>query len=496
MGRTTASISIAAGFLLAATTVTATSAATEPLVTEPRMVGDVGAGKLYVEDAVAVGDDFAFLGTHGRERLSLRWFDAEKERERRLRVVWSGEMPRELAAARGGIIFTGFRERHGTEPWRSDGTRAGTRLIREIHPGRQPMLCASTTVDCGTFPAGSDPQSFVTIGRTTFFAASDPSHGRELWRTDGTRAGTRMVMDIWPGSEPSIDSYTESLVGSRRHLYFVADDGVHGRELWRTHGTRASTRLVRDIGPGDSVPWWGAAPVVAGDYLYFTAEREDEGLELWRTDGSRKRTQLVRDIWPGPRSSAPGDLTAAGDTLYFTAEDPEHGRELWRTDGSRKGTELVTDLSPGRASPTFGELTALKDALYVTAWDPSDELEATGDLWRVADTEAGIEPVSLGDDDPVAVARRWSEYPTAATYDDRLYLTADDGFHGNEVWVIDGSSGSSALVADIRPGPRGSRPEWLTVAADVLYLTAADGVHGRQLWALPLADVAQGQAIR
>ena len=480
MRRIGLSISIVVSLLLASTGV----AATEPLIAEPRMVGDLEAGKLYVEDATVVGDDFAFLGTHGRERLSLRWFDADRERERRLRVVWSGEMPRELATARGGVIFTGYREAQGTEPWGSDGTRAGTKLIREIHTGQQSGKCVPRT-PCGTFPAGSDPQSFVAIGRTTYFAANHPSYGRELWRTNGTRAGTRLVRDIRPGPKSSLAFAEDSFVEFRGQLYFVADDGQHGSELWRTDGTRKGTRMVRDIGPGWSVAWW-ATPVVAGEHLYFTAEREDEGLELWRTDGTRAGTRLIRDIRPGPKASKPEDLTVVGDMLYFTARDREHGRELWSTDGTAEGTALVADVTHGRASSDLGDLVALGDTLYLTVWGAIDDPEQARRLWRTDGTTAGIEPVLLGSESSPSTDRRWSEYPSVATHDGQLFITADDGVHGNEVWVIDGATGAPALFADIRPGPRGSRPEWLTVAKSVLYLTAADGEHGRQLWALPL----------
>jgi ELWxxDGT repeat protein len=481
MRRIGVSLSLVAGAILGTAIVTAT----DPLIAEPRMVGDTDAGRLYVEDATVVGDDFVFLGTHGRERLSLRWFDAERERERRVAVVWSGEMPRELATDRGRVIFTGFREEQGTEPWRSDGTRAGTKLVREIHTGRQSATCAPQGAECGTFPAGSDPRSFVTIGRTTFLVANHPRYGQELWRTNGTRAGTRLVKDIQTGTGSGLAFSEGSLVEFGGGLYFVAGDGKHGRELWRTDGTRAGTRMVRDIGPGWSVAWWDT-PVVAGDHLYFTAEREDEGLELWRTDGTRTGTRLVRDIWPGPKASKPQDLTAVGDRLYFTARDREHGRELWRSDGTRTGTELVADIVPGRASSDLGDLVALGDRLYLTVWGAIDEAEPARRLWRTDEAGGSLEPVLLGNDGSTSTNRRWSEYPTLATHDGHLYLAADDGVHGNEVWVIDGATGASALVADIRPGPQGSKPEWLTIADTVLYVAAADGEHGRQLWALPL----------
>ena len=166
-----------------------TGTAQDPRAPEPRMIGDVDAGALSVEDASAVGDDFAFLGRRGRELLSLRWFDADRERERKLQTLRAGEMPRVLGPARDGIIYTGFRLAQGTEPWRSDGTRARTKLIREIHKGRQSATCVPST-PCPTLPAGSDPQSFLTVGRTSYLAAVHPRFGIELWRTDGSRKGT------------------------------------------------------------------------------------------------------------------------------------------------------------------------------------------------------------------------------------------------------------------------------------------------------------------
>ncbi len=97
----------------------------------------------------------------------------------------------------------------------------------------------------------------------------------------------------------------------------------------------------------------------------------------------------------------------------------------------------------------------------------------------------------LGSAGPPATDRRWSEYPTVVARDGWLYFTADDGVHGNEPWVTDGTTAGTVLLADIRAGPEGSRPEWLTIADSVLYFTAEDGAHGRQLWAVPLQAPAE-----
>src|SRR4029453_7706767 len=98
-------------------------------------------------------------------------------------------------------------------------------------------------------------------------------------------------------------------------LYFIANDGVGGPELWKTDGTSAGTVLVKDIRPGDT----GSSPAqltAAGGVLYFTADDGVAGREVWKSDGTADGTVIVRDIVAGMNSSNPTELTAVGDTLF------------------------------------------------------------------------------------------------------------------------------------------------------------------------------------
>jgi ELWxxDGT repeat protein len=82
-----------------------------------------------------------------------------------------------------------------------------------------------------------EPDSFVVAGDRLFLSAFDDEHGFELWQSDGTEAGTRLVQDIAPGN---LSSTPDWLTGVGDRLYFTADDGVIGRELWSLPLTSSS----------------------------------------------------------------------------------------------------------------------------------------------------------------------------------------------------------------------------------------------------------------
>jgi ELWxxDGT repeat protein len=191
---------------------------------------------------------------------------------------------------------------------------------RERYPSRTELV---RDIYPGAF--GSDLVSLTQVGDRLFFGANDGTTGWELWRTDGTHLGARPITNYQHGA---LTGFTD--VGGT--LFFLADDGsgTTGWELWTSDGTAEGTRLVKDINPGPegSVTQWLRA---SDRYLYVTATDGTSGYELWRSDGTAAGTRLVEDINLGSGDSTPLKLTDVQGTLFFAASDSTNGYELWRT---------------------------------------------------------------------------------------------------------------------------------------------------------------------
>ena len=416
---------------------------------------------------------------------------------------------RGAAAIGDRLLFVADDAVHGQEAWITDGTEAGTRLVKEINPGPGDL-----------FPSLDGNWGFFEWSGRAYFTANDGVHGFELWVTDGTEGGTRLVKDISPGAA---SSYPMEYAALDSALLFVASDDVHGYALWATDGTEGGTRIVKEMGAlGVSLGTF----VRLGDLLYFLRGQEDGLLSLWRTDGTEAGTFQVSAggdfferpavykgaIWfingdgTGPASLWRSDgtmggtvlvgevgapiafnLTVAGDTLFFCGGGDTDGAEIWATDGTPSGTRRVKDIYPGHFSSGPGNLRALGDTLLFTATDPVHGRE----LWRSDGTEQGT-----------VIVKEILPGPYTGTgpselrvVDGMLLFSADDDIHGVEPWRSDGTESGTYPVQDLLPGLEGSDPRVYTQFGNRIGFVATHDEAGREPW-VARAAILTGQPVR
>lgn len=300
------------------------------------------------------------------------------------------------------LYFFPFTIDGNYELWKSEGTSETTQLVKQL--------------------SGS-VQFLTAIGNTLYFScANNGKEDLELWTSDGTALGTKLVKDINAGVA---SSYVQSITEFNGKAYFFADDGIHGLELWRSDGTEAGTNLVMDINKkaDSSILSYidktvsivdNPAPLkVSNNKLYFFADDGIHGYELWKSDGTEIGTSLVKDIVPGsasafsyhnttnPYSHAPILATLNG-LLYFPAYNPANYNNtldssnnvsyLWKTDGTEQGTTLVNPNAKSIQTPLY--LTTVQDKLLFFSDGTMLSTPAKSQFWYSDGSESGTQPLN------------------------------------------------------------------------------------------------------
>jgi ELWxxDGT repeat protein len=377
----------------------------------------------------------------------------------------------ELTVFKGKAYFKGKDPAHGTELWVTDGTEAGTQLVLDIDPG--PVRSPGP-------PRGSgEPSELTSIGDQLLFAASD-RRGRELWATDGTASGTRLVADIDPAPFVSFgvgESYPVGFLSMGNIALFRARTPSTGNQTWRSDGTAEGTlRLTDTIDPDG--PDLG---VRFGKQVAFISADAVNGREVWLTDGSPAGTHLLIDAYPGRLDlsaqryvGGPKLLVSIGERLIFRQDNG-----LWSSDGTERGSEIVS-----KVLPSYSAAVGRRALMYVYTEDGAE-------IWQSDGTVGGTRPLLAGPtiiSDIRTPAPNRERYPYWESFGPAIAFSALDPrgaasptqYTPYRAWITDGTAAGTRMLRDVVPG----EPEWAWVdeSNGCIWLTIPGGAGIWQIW--------------
>jgi len=375
----------------------------------------------------------------------------------------------------GRLFFMGSdgddpkKDGHGTELWVTDGTTAGTEMVVELATGAS-----------GSRLAGSGPHMFTVLGDSMLFTAGiDGDHlDKELFIARDGGDTIELLKEINPGGGTKGKSLPREMLVVGDTAYFTAIDGSHGRELWKTNGTTSGTELVKDIHPsGSSMPWdpsgrpgvdFGTSMVAIDGDIFFPAD-DGSGFDLWTSNGTAAGTSKLVDL------DDVSNLVVIGDDIVFVATDASHGEEIWISDVTGSARRL-TDIASGSDGANPQYLTAFGDQVIFSADDGSTGrelylLNAVSEELLMLDIDAGS-----------AEGQPAGFVPVNGV----VCFVAGDEDHGRELWQTDGTLAGTYLVKDLNLGHldsdigfRGPK----SVVGDTLYFSAVTPAFGKELWA-------------
>jgi ELWxxDGT repeat protein len=313
-------------------------------------------------------------------------------------------------------------------------------------------------------PLGSQPRSWVVINNKILFLADDGVHGQEIWETDGTTDGTKLFLDT---SSRTADANIISPNVLNDQVYFLASDSKDSYpfNLWKTNGEEVSTTSYFNF----------QFPIALGQLssnLYYFDDRK-----LWKTNGLAGGTEVLLDLSVQTNSWGLSSISYVSNGKLFYGFGSYQGTlltgdEPWVTDGTPSGTHILKDINPGIASSGFGAAVDLNSKLLFTANDGVTGYE----LWISDGTEAGtilLKDINSGslDSTPSSFAKLRSSAIFSATTD-----------LGTELWKTDGTPSGTVLLKDIKVGNASSSPSNLVVLGTQVFFIASDEAHPLSLW--------------
>lgn len=428
-----------------------------------------------------------------------------------------------LTACNGVLYFWADDGVHGLEPWRSDGTAARTFMLGDLNPGSSESF------------VGMQWDTFVPCGGSVYFAAFGPESGffaPELYRTDGTAAGTAAVLD--PDGLPIFITQDQSTANqitvANATLYVAGSANLGDPGLYAIDASGQASRVTQDTNLQPTVladvngtiffadygnlytldpatnqtnlvqsfpgPYLNQSIGFAGvgNTLFFEApvgSELDPDMELWASDGTASGTTMLATINPGPQASefAQEYFLPSTNGLFFTAQGTNQDTQLCYTDGTPAGTTVLSDFG-SVLTANLSNSTVVDGRLFIQEFTP----DGTGmSLYTSDGTPSGTTLLKTFGPAPDG-SGAYVDYDFLHLGNE-FYFGASDPTSGGELWETDGTPAGTQLAQDINPGPGDSFPTGYVLLNGVVYFGADDGTHGSELMSFDPGQTATGNDV-
>ena len=506
-------------------------------------------GNEWYTTGYVVGDKFVFASQSNAHGVELWSTDGTPANTVLLKDIFSGNsnglstssslIERSSAVVNNKLVFSARNNTNNYELWVTDGTSAGTEILKEIFIGTS---------------FGSNPKDLTLLNGKVYFIAESLDYGNEVWETDGTSINTKLFYDITVGED---GSYPRDFKVINNTLFYTADSSLSTNLLSYSSST-GDGGIFKDFSPGDDSNV--SIQSIFGSHLYFTAYDINEGrVGLWKSDGTLAGTELVMPVLGENSNGNFGGFYAGNTQLYFVSSDNVNSNyRLWKTDGANtsiinsaivynangtgvtRGNEVLTHSTntAGRRKVRYSAdgtslvehtinttvdldasyFFATSDAFFFVGTDDSDDrelyrtdgptlpvkldLNATGsseiiplttmgaDFYFMADIGTGVylykanasSVTQIKQVSDVFATTEDTIYTKPIVWNSKIYFSMNDGNHGYELWVTDGTSVGTEMVKDLQVGSASGGPHSLFVYNNKLYFAADDGVRGYEIY--------------
>lgn len=307
-------------------------------------------------------------------------------------------------------------------------------------------------------------------GYKVFFTAKEDTHGEELWVSDGTIGGTKMVKDIFPGATSSGVAWMQRF---NDKVVFQAQSGTDiGTELWISDGTEVGTYMVKDIHSIGSSNPSGFTQLDETHFIFAAQDFDSETYGstaqrwLWISDGTEAGTQLLKDcqvFHPGSKTAQDngGHFCRVGRKVFFKADtkDSQYGEELWVTDGTEAGTFMLKDINTTVIDANTGSTggaqldwltNVYNEHLFFYAYSPDYGSEiwasdgTTAGTYLIKDTQTGVDANGIPYNGAIFTPR---------LYKGKVYFRGWDPVYYHELLSTDLTEAGTGIVYDINQNP-------------------------------------------